>query len=310
MSIAFIFPGQGSQSVGMLTTLSEAYPVVKETFDEAAEALKKDLWQLVSTGPEADLNQTDNTQPAMLASDIACWRVWQLQGGAGASFLAGHSLGEYAALVAAGLLEFADAIKLVAERGRLMQTAVPEGVGGMAAILGLADERVIQACAAAAADEVVQAVNFNAPGQVVIAGHASAVDRAIDACKAAGAKRALRLPVSVPSHCDLMKPAAEQLQPSLARLALSDPIIPVVQNVSASIEADMAAICEAIIAQLYRPVLWVDTIKYLASQGVTRIVEMGPGKVLTGLNKRIDKSLATFPVFDPESLAKAMQGTG
>ena len=308
MNIAFIFPGQGSQSVGMMAELYENFESVRDTFGESSEALGKDLWALVSQGPEADLNQTHNTQPAMLVSGVACWRVWQEQGGPGATFLAGHSLGEYSALTCAGVIELPDAVKLVAKRGELMQSAVPEGVGAMAAVLGLDDDAVREVCTQNAADQVLQAVNFNSPGQVVIAGNTEAIDRAIDAAKAAGAKRALKLPVSVPSHCDLMKPAAEQLDEYMQSLTFNNPVTPVIHNVSAAVAAT-DDIRQALVQQLYRPVLWVDSVKAMASQGVSHLIEMGPGKVLTGLAKRIDKSVSALPVFDSSSLDKALQET-
>jgi [acyl-carrier-protein] S-malonyltransferase len=309
MSLAIIFPGQGSQSVGMMADLYNQYEVVRETFGEASEALGLDLWALVSNGPEEDLNQTYNTQPAMLVSGTACWRVWQEQGGANADYLAGHSLGEYTALTSAGVIEFADAVRLVAQRGKLMQSAVPAGTGAMAAVLGLDDDTVRQVCADSADGQVVQAVNFNSPGQVVIAGNAEAVERAIEKARASGAKRALKLPVSVPSHCDLMKPAAEQLREYMQSLSFSEPVTPVLHNVSASPADTVDAIKKILAEQLYRPVLWVDTVKNMAQDGVTHMIEMGPGKVLTGLGKRIDKSVHIAPVFDQASLHKAIEET-
>ena len=308
MNIAFVFPGQGSQSVGMMSDLYEKFEIVRDTFGEASQALGKDLWALVSQGPEDELNQTHNTQPAMLVSGVACWRAWQEQGGVNASFLAGHSLGEYSALTCAGVIDLPDAVKLVARRGELMQSAVPAGVGAMAAILGLDDDAVREVCTQSAAGQVLQAVNYNSPGQVVIAGHAEAVDRAIDNAKGAGAKRALKLPVSVPSHCDLMKPAAEKLDEYMHSLAFQEPVTPVIHNVSAAIAAT-ADIRQALVEQLYRPVLWVDSVNAMKAQGVTHIIEMGPGKVLTGLLKRIDKSVTTLPVFDSTSLEKALLET-
>ncbi len=290
-NLAFVFPGQGSQVVGMLADLAAGHPVVKSTFDEASAALGLDLWALSQTGPEADLNRTENTQPALLVAGVAVFRAWQQAGGKMPSFLAGHSLGEYTALVAAGVISLADGVRLVAERGRLMQQAVPAGEGAMAAILGLDDEVVRQCCADASGAGVVEAVNFNAPGQVVIAGSTAAVNVAIEKLKAAGAKRALPLPVSVPSHCALMKPAAEKLKQSLAAVTFNTPAIPVVQNVAARIEPDANAMREALVAQLYSPVLWVKSVETLAGLGVTRVLECGPGKVLCGLNKRIVKEL-------------------
>lgn len=307
--IAFIFPGQGSQSVGMMSELYGQHEVVRDTFAEASEALGMDLWTLVSSGPEDELNQTHNTQPAMLVSGTACWRVWQEQGGQAASYLAGHSLGEYTALTCAGVIEFADAVRLVSERGKLMQSAVPAGTGAMAAVLGLDDDAVKQVCIDSADGQVVQAVNFNSPGQVVIAGQVEAVERAIEQAKSAGARRALKLPVSVPSHCDLMKPAAEQLSQHMQSLPFSVPVIPVVHNVSASTADSIGAIKQILAEQLYQPVLWVDTIKNMSANGVTHMLEMGPGKVLTGLGKRIDKSITTLPVLDQASLEKALEET-
>lgn len=303
---AWVFPGQGSQSLGMLADLAAEFPLVRDTFAEASAALGKDLWQLAQHGPEADLNATENTQPLLLTAGIAVWRVWLQQGGARPAFVAGHSLGEYTALVAAGVLTLADGVRLVAERGRLMQAAVPAGQGAMAAILGLEDAQVVAVCAEAAQGEVVSAVNFNAPGQVVIAGAAAAVERAIAGCKAAGAKRALPLPVSAPSHCALMLPAAEQLAARLAALDLHAPVIPVVQNVAARIEADGAALRDALVRQLHSPVLWVQCVETLAGLGVTRFIESGPGKVLTGLDKRIAKDAEHLSVETAESLKAAL----
>ncbi len=306
--LAFVFPGQGSQSVGMLADLAAAHAVVKQTFDEASTALAYDLWALTQNGPEADLNQTERTQPALLTAGVAVFRAWQAAGGAVPAFLAGHSLGEYTALVAAGSLSLADGVKLVAERGRLMQQAVPAGEGAMAAILGLDDADVVRCCEEASAAGVVAAVNFNAPGQVVIAGSTAAVARAIELLKAAGAKRALPLPVSVPSHCALMLPAAEQLKASLAAVNFHLPAIPVVQNVAARVEADVDAMRDVLIRQLYSPVLWVKSVEYLAAQGVSRALECGPGKVLCGLNKRIVKELDGASLENAGSFQAALAG--
>lgn len=306
--LAIVFPGQGSQSVGMLKELAAAYPVVTETFAEASDQLGYDLWSLTQNGPDADLNQTDRTQPAMLTAGIAVWRVWQAQGGQRPALLAGHSLGEYTALVAAGALEFGQAVKLVAERGRFMQEAVPAGQGAMAAVLGLDDAALRAACARAAEGEVVEAVNLNAPGQVVIAGAKAAVERAVEELKAAGAKRALPLPVSVPSHCALMKPAAERLQAYLADVDVRPPTIPVLHNVDVRPAADPAAIRERLVQQLYSPVRWVETVQAMAAQGVTRVIECGPGKVLVGLNKRISKDVNALAVYDPATLDEALKG--
>ncbi len=306
MSVAFVFPGQGSQSVGMLAELAGEYSIVGETFAEASEALGYDLWQLVQDGPAEELNQTHITQPAMLTSGIAVWRILQDKGVANPAVVAGHSLGEYSALVAAGVLNFADAVKLVAERGRLMQEAVPAGQGGMAAILGLDDATVINVCEAAAEGDVLSAVNFNAPGQVVVAGTAAAVARVVDAAKEAGAKRALPLPVSVPSHCALMKPAADKLAEQLAGVSVSAPSIPVINNVDVAAASSADAIRDALVRQLYSPVRWVESVQKMAQDGVDTLVECGPGKVLVGLNKRIEKSMNAMAVFDAASLEKAL----
>lgn len=306
--LAFVFPGQGSQSVGMLADLAAAHPVVKTTFDEASQALGLDLWQLAQQGPEADLNRTENTQPVLLAASVAVHRAWLAAGGRAPDYVAGHSLGEYSALVAAGVISLADGVRLVALRGRLMQAAVPAGEGAMAAILGLDDDVVRQCCADAAAAGVVEAVNFNAPGQVVIAGSTVAVSAAIEKLKAAGAKRALPLPVSVPSHCALMRPAAEQLAAALADVPFNAPAMPVVQNVAARIEADAAAIRQALVEQLYRPVLWVQCMETLAGLGVARALECGPGKVLCGLNKRIVKDMDCAALETADSMTAALAG--
>lgn len=304
--LAIVFPGQGSQSIGMLAELADAYPEVPATFAEASAVLGYDLWALTQNGPEADLNQTDRTQPAMLAAGVAVWRVWCTQGGATPAFMAGHSLGEYTALVCAGSLAFTDAIRLVAERGRRMQAAVPAGVGAMAAILGLEDDQVRQACTEAAQGDVVQAVNFNSPGQVVIAGNKAAVDRACENAKLIGAKRAVPLAVSVPSHSSLMKPAAEAFAAALAATEIKMPLIPVIQNADVAVHASAAAMRDALIRQIYNPVRWVETVQYLGAQGVTRIIEAGPGKVLVGLSKRIDKNIAAVAAFDSASLVEAL----
>jgi len=302
-SLAFVFPGQGSQSLGMLAELGAQQHVIIDTFAEASAALGYDLWALTQQGPEEQLNQTDKTQPVILAASVALWRLWQAEGGPRPAFVAGHSLGEYSALVAAGSLPFADAVKLVELRGQLMQQAVPAGQGGMAAILGLEDADVLAACAEAAQGEVVSAVNFNAPGQVVIAGSAAAVERAIEACKAKGAKRAMALPVSVPSHCDLMRPAAERFAASVEAIAWQAPQIPLVQNVSAAVVADLDTLKRDLLAQLYSPVRWVESMVALGDRGVTSLVECGPGKVLSGLNKRCVKGVSTYNLDTPEAFA-------
>jgi [acyl-carrier-protein] S-malonyltransferase len=306
MTSGFIFPGQGSQSVGMLRDLHAARPTVAATFDEASKALGYDLWELVSNGPESDLNHTEKTQPAMLTAGVAVWRLWKEEGGAQPAFLAGHSLGEYTALVCAGALAFADAVTLVADRGRFMQEAVPTGTGAMAAVLGLEDREIQQACEEAAQGEVVACANFNSPGQVVIAGQIQAVARAIDAAKAKGAKRAVLLPVSVPSHCALMKSAAERLSARIRQIPVNPPVISVIHNADVSSHADPQAIIEALVKQLYRPVRWVEVVQKLAGAGVTTLVECGPGKVLAGLSKRIAKNLSCLSIHDSQSLNEAL----
>lgn len=310
MTFAFVFPGQGSQSVGMLADLSEQFPQVKSTFSEASEVLGYDLWDLVQNGPEDDLNQTDRTQPAMLTAGIAVWRCWQQQSQLTPAFLAGHSLGEYSALVAAEAISFADAVKLVQMRGQFMQEAVPAGEGAMAAILGLEDADVINVCEQASDVGVVEAVNFNSPGQVVIAGSDNAVKKAIEIATEKGAKRALLLPVSVPSHCALMRPAADRLKLELENITINSPKIPVIHNASVTSSLDAAEIRDLLTQQLFSPVRWVETIQHLAGNGVITLVECGPGKVLAGLTKRIDKSVEALPVFDPASLDKAIQALG
>jgi len=302
-SLAFVFPGQGSQAVGMLANVAEKFPQIKATFDEASEVLGTDLWQLVQEGPAEVLNRTDMTQPALLTASVALWRVWSEQGGAMPAFMSGHSLGEYSALVCAGALDFKDAVKLVNKRGLFMQAAVPAGEGAMAAIIGLDDAAIESACEQAAQGDVVSAVNYNSPGQVVIAGQTESVNRAMVLCKEAGAKRALPLPVSVPSHCALMKPAAEQLAAELESIIISAPAIPVLQNVTAKVTTDPEAIKANLVQQLYRPVLWVDCVNSMAGQGVERMLECGPGKVLSGLNKRISRGLEVATVADPELLS-------
>ncbi|WP_367863323.1 ACP S-malonyltransferase [Pseudomonas guariconensis] len=302
-SLAFVFPGQGSQSLGMLAELGAEKPVIVETFKEASEALGYDLWQLVQQGPEEQLNQTDKTQPAILTASIALWRLWLEEGGAQPAFVSGHSLGEYSALVAAGSLSLKDAVRLVERRGQLMQEAVPAGHGAMAAILGLDDADVVAICAEAAEDEVVSAVNFNSPGQVVIAGNKAAVDRAMELCKAKGAKRALPLAVSVPSHCALMKPAAERFAEAVNAIEWKAPQIPVVQNVTAAIAADLTALKQDLLAQLYQPVRWVECVQTLAANGAVNLVECGPGKVLAGLNKRCADGVTTYNLNTPDAAA-------
>ncbi|MGL9773875.1 MAG: ACP S-malonyltransferase [Sodalis sp. (in: enterobacteria)] len=304
---AMVFPGQGSQTVGILTELAADHAVVKATFAEASAVLGYDLWQRVQQGPAEELNKTWVTQPALLASSVAIWRVWQQQGGQAPALMAGHSLGEYSALVCAGSLDFAAAIALVALRGKLMQDAVPAGTGAMSAIIGLDNDAIAAACEQAAQGQVVSPVNFNSPGQVVIAGHKKAVERAGLACKEAGAKRALPLPVSVPSHCALMKPAAEKLALALEAVTFAAPQIPVINNVDVRVEQHPTAIRQALMRQLYSPVRWTESVGYLASHGAEVLLEIGPGKVLTGLTNRIDGNLSVAAVNDPASLAAAIE---
>ncbi len=305
-SLAFVFPGQGSQQLQMLSELAQQYPLIEQTFAEASQALGYDLWALTQEGPESELNSTDKTQPALLTAGVAIWRLWLEQGGEQPSLLAGHSLGEYTALVCAGVMTLAQGVKLVELRGRFMQAAVPAGEGAMAAILGLDDEKIRQACDAAAQGDVVSAVNYNSPGQVVIAGQAAAVARAVELCKEAGAKRAVELPVSVPSHCALMKPAADQLAVELEGIDMQMPQIPVVQNVDAAVATSIEQIKTNLVAQLYSPVLWSDTVVAMAQQGAETLLECGPGKVLSGLNKRIQRSLAVAAINDIAGLEKAL----
>ncbi len=307
MSLAFVFPGQGSQAVGMLSGAGESQALVRETFTEAAEVLEFDLWELVQKGPEERLNQTANTQPAMLAAGVAIWRLWRLKGGEMPELLAGHSLGEYTALVCAGALDFADAVGLVRDRGRYMQEAVAPGDGAMAAILGLDDSVVIELCEKAAQGDTVAAVNFNSPGQVVVAGAAAAVQRVVELAREEGARRAILLPVSVPSHCSLMRDAARRLEERLAQVTIRSPGIPVINNVDVKAESDPQAIRDALVRQLYSPVRWVETIRHLAAAGVDTLVECGPGKALSGLNRRIDRSMAVFPVYDEDTLQNAIE---
>ncbi|MGV8863686.1 MAG: ACP S-malonyltransferase [Pseudomonas sp.] len=302
-SLAFVFPGQGSQSLGMLAEQGAQHKLILDTFSEASEALGYDLWALTQQGPEEQLNQTDKTQPAILTASVALWRLWLSESALRPVYVAGHSLGEYSALVAAGSLTLSDAVKLVERRGQLMQQAVPAGQGGMAAILGLDDADVLAACAESAQGDVVSAVNFNSPGQVVIAGSAAAVERAIEACKARGAKRALPLPVSVPSHCELMRPAAERFAESIEAIAWQAPQIKLVQNVSASAVADLDTLKRDLLEQLYKPVRWVESIQFLAAHGATRLVECGPGKVLAGLNKRCAEGVTTYNLNTPDAFA-------
>ena len=300
---AMVFPGQGSQTVGMLAELAGDYPIVQETFKQASEVLGYDLWQLVQEGPAEELNKTWQTQPALLTASVAVYRVWQQKyPELKPEVMAGHSLGEYSALVCAGVLDFQDAVKLVELRGKLMQQAVPEGMGAMYAIIGLDNDAIINACKQAEQGEVVSAVNFNSPGQVVIAGAKAAVERAAALCKEAGAKRALPLAVSVPSHCALMKPAADQLSVSLESITLKEAGVSVLNNVDVKNEIEADAIRNALVRQLYSPVRWTETVEKMAQNGVEVLVEVGPGKVLNGLTKRIVDSLQAVSVNDVKSL--------
>lgn len=308
MTLAFAFPGQGSQSVGMLAALAAAEPVVRETFAEASAVLGYDLWQLCQEGPEAELGQTERTQPAMLAAGVATWRAWLAHGGPRPQAMAGHSLGEYTALVCSNAIDFAAAVDLVRYRGQVMQEAVPAGTGAMAAILGLEDDQVAAACAEAEQGEVAEAVNFNAPGQVVIAGNTAAVSRAIDLAKARGARRAVTLPVSVPSHSRLMRSAAERLAERLATVDIRMPQVDSVYTVDVKTHASPDGIRQALKEQLFKPVRWAETVRAMIAAGVTTFVECGPGKVLTSLNRRIERrpELAMLAVEDPQGLAAAL----
>ncbi|TYK66788.1 ACP S-malonyltransferase [Colwellia echini] len=299
--LAFVFPGQGSQTVAMLSDFAEN-SIVQATFAESSKALGYDLWQLVAQGPAEKLNQTNFTQPALLTASVALWRVWQAESDVIPDVMAGHSLGEYSALVCAGVISLTDAVVLVEKRGEFMQSCVPAGVGAMAAVIGLADNDIISACKAAEQTQVVSAVNFNSPGQVVIAGHKEAVERAGELCKAAGAKRVLPLPVSVPSHCALMSDAATKLAVELESITFNEPLIDVINNVDVANETTAEAIKSALVKQLYSPVRWSETITQLAADGIDKVVEVGPGKVLQGLNKRIDKSLNSISFNTTESL--------
>ncbi len=304
--LAFVFPGQGSQSIGMLADLAEAFPSVEQTFEQASEALGLNLWKLVQQGTAEQLNQTQNTQPAMLAAGVAMWRVWSEQTSIRPEFVAGHSLGEYTALVCSDAMRFEDGISLVAERGRLMQEVVPEGVGAMAAIIGLSDEDVMTICTENAENEVLAAVNFNAPGQVVLAGHAQAVDRARAVAKEKGAKRAIKLPVSVPSHCALMESAAEKLAVKMQG-KINIPSMTLIHNVDAMRHSIVEEIQLILKEQLFKPVRWVDSIKSMNDQGVDVFVECGPGKVLMGLNRRIVKEAEHKTMYDPATLEKVLE---
>lgn len=304
--LAFVFPGQGSQSLGMLADLAAAFPQVRDTFAEASEGAGVDLWALSQQGPEEQLNQTEFTQPALLAAGIAVWRAWRAQDGAQPSVLAGHSLGEYAALVAAGAIGLVDGAKLVRERGRLMQLAVPAGSGAMAAVLGAEDALVAEVCAAVAGDGVVVPANYNSPGQIVIGGSADAVDRALAELAARGVRKTVKLAVSVPSHTPLMREAANRLSEVMNAMAWREPALPVVQNVDGEVHEGVQSIRDALVRQLYLPVRWTDCVQALAARGATRIAECGPGKVLSGLAKRIDKSLDARALGAPADFGAAL----
>ncbi|MBA2351975.1 MAG: ACP S-malonyltransferase [Burkholderiales bacterium] len=305
MKLLMVFPGQGSQSLAMMAAY-EGSPAIRQTFEEASETLQQDFWKLAQLGPLEALNQTVNTQPLMLVADVAIFQAWRQLGGPAPDLVAGHSLGEYPALVAGGALPLADALRFVRQRADAMQQAVPEGTGAIAAIVGLDDEAVIALCAEAAGDQRVEAANFNCPGQVVVAGHKAAVERALEIAKQRGARRALLLPMSVPSHCSLMQSAAEKLHEVLQALPLRAPSIAVIQNVDARTHASADEIRHALLRQLSHPVRWVETIQEAARQSITHILECGPGKVLTGLNKRIDATLQCASLHDTEALRKAM----
>ncbi|HRF87696.1 MAG: ACP S-malonyltransferase [Cellvibrionales bacterium] len=304
--LAFVFSGQGSQKVGMLAEMAAAYPVVQKTFAEASEVLGYDLWDLCQNGEQEQLNATETTQPLLLTSSVALWRVWQEKNGKLPALLAGHSLGEWSALVCANVLDFSDAVDLVRKRGAYMQTAVPKGEGSMAAVLNVDDEKILALCKEASAVGVVEAVNFNSPGQVVIAGQVAAVDKASELLKAAGAKRVLSLPVSAPFHTSLMKPAAENMAKHIAATVFRAPTIPVVHNVNAKTASDPEAIKALMIQQIDHPVLWVDCVKALVEAGAKTVVECGPGKVLCGLCTRIEKELTAFGIEDVASLEAAL----
>jgi [acyl-carrier-protein] S-malonyltransferase len=304
--LAFVFPGQGSQKIGMLAELAAEFPVVQQTFAEASDVLGYDLWALVQTGAQEEINLTERTQPLLLTASVAVYRVWQQKQGAQPALMAGHSLGEWSALVCAGVVAFQDAVKLVQQRGKFMQEAVPAGQGAMAAIIGLDDALIIEACKKAEQGEVVSAVNFNSPGQVVIAGAAAAVERASALCKEAGAKRALPLPVSAPFHTELMRPAAERLAEQIAATSFAAPNIPVVHNVTADVEMNPEKIKALMIEQIFSPVRWVECVNTLATKGVSLTLECGPGKVLSGLNKRINAELNTISVEKPDELNAAL----
>ena len=307
--LAFVFPGQGSQKIGMLAAAADAHASVMQTFDEAADALEYDLWSLIQSGEQEQLNMTETTQPALLACSVALWRSWRAAGGAAPATMAGHSLGEFSALVCAGALRFPEALRLVRERGAAMQSAVPVGEGAMAAIIGLDDEQIDSACrqAAASSGDTVAAVNYNSPGQVVIAGKTAAVDAAIELCKEAGARRAMPLPVSAPFHTELMRPAGDRLAEVLETISVSAPDIPVVHNVHAKAESDPVKIRALLVEQIYSPVRWTACVQAMMGRGVERMVECGPGQVLGGLNRRIDKSLSSYTIEEPSDFTQTLE---
>jgi [acyl-carrier-protein] S-malonyltransferase len=310
--LALIFPGQGSQKVGMLAAAAAAHPSVQQTFEEASAALGYDVWELVQHGEQEQLNLTETTQPVLLTASVALWRSWRAAGGPAPAQMAGHSLGEFSALVCAGAIAFQDAVQLVRERGAAMQSAVPVGEGAMAAIIGLDDDAINAACteAASTSGQIVAAVNYNSPGQVVIAGNAGAVEAAIEHCKSAGAKRAMPLPVSAPFHTELMKPAGERLAEVLATMTVSAPDIPVIHNVHARPETDPVRIRELLVEQISSPVQWTNCVRAMTGEGTRRLVECGPGKVLTGLNRRIDKSLTSFNIEEPDDFSATLEALG
>lgn len=305
-NLAFVFPGQGSQKIGMLADLAAQYPVVVATFAEASEVLGYDLWELVQNGSQEEINLTERTQPLLLAASVAVWRVWQEKNGPQPALMAGHSLGEWSALVCAGVVAFKDAVKLVQQRGKFMQEAVPAGQGAMSAIIGLDDALIIEACKKAEQGEVVSAVNFNSPGQVVIAGSAAAVERAGALCKEAGAKRALPLPVSAPFHTSLMRPAADRLAEQINATEFKAPQVPVVHNVTAQTEQDPQKIKALMIEQIYSAVRWVECVNTMTAAGISLTVECGPGKVLSGLNKRINAELTTVSIEKPDEVESVL----
>ena len=307
MSTAFIFPGQGSQSIGMMNALAESGTLIQDTFSEASSVLGYDLWELVNDGPVEKLNSTEYTQPAMLTAGVATWRAWLEAGGTAPALMAGHSLGEYTALVCAGVLNFSDAVSLVSDRAHFMQQAVPEGEGAMAAILGLDDDEVTTLCQQNAAGEVLQAVNYNAPGQVVVAGSAAAVGRLVENAKAAGAKRALLLPVSVPSHCALMQPASDRMAERLTQVSISQAQIPVIHNVNVQTASDDDELRQLLARQISEPVRWVETINSMNEKGVSQLIECGPGKVLCGLSKRINRDMSCIPLITKDSIVNTLE---